>query len=156
FGELPVATLADEIEGDDDSEARALAWGELVRRETRGALVRNDSLLHASARDSVRDRSARDHSVRDHSVRDHSVRAPSPAPSARNAEVVELPLDRPVAMIRPRCTAGQVVAPIELADGTYVASGSTLTESVEAKDSFVIARERQVTKPGYAKKYKRK
>lgn len=115
----------EEIEDDDDSEARALAWGKLVRRETRGALVRNDSLLHASAHDFVRDHSARDHSARDHSVRDPSARAPSPAPSARNAEVVELPLDRPVAMIRPRCTAGQVVAPI--ADvHVYVPPGRSL------------------------------
>ncbi|MBI3543239.1 MAG: hypothetical protein HY075_08210 [Deltaproteobacteria bacterium] len=48
----------------------------------------------------------------------------------------------------------QVVAPIEIADGTYIASGSTVTESVPEKDSLVIARERQVTKPGYAKKYR--
>jgi bifunctional UDP-N-acetylglucosamine pyrophosphorylase/glucosamine-1-phosphate N-acetyltransferase len=50
----------------------------------------------------------------------------------------------------------QVVAPIEIADGTYIASGSTVTESVKEKDSLVIARSRQVTKQGYAKKYKNK
>jgi bifunctional UDP-N-acetylglucosamine pyrophosphorylase/glucosamine-1-phosphate N-acetyltransferase len=48
----------------------------------------------------------------------------------------------------------QVVAPIEIADGTYIASGSTVTDSVGDKDSLVIARTRQVTKPGYATKYK--
>lgn len=115
----------EEIEDDDDSEARALAWGELVRRETRGSLVRSNSTLHVSARDFARDHSVRDHSVRDHSVRDHSVRDRSPAPSARNAEVVELPLDRPVAMIRPRCTAGRVVAPITDVH-VYVPAGRSL------------------------------
>lgn len=49
----------------------------------------------------------------------------------------------------------QVVAPIEIADGTFIASGSTVTESVSEKDSLVLARARQVTKPGYAKKYKK-
>lgn len=48
----------------------------------------------------------------------------------------------------------QVVAPIELADGVYVASGSTVTESVHDQDSLVIGRSRQVTKLGYAKKYR--
>lgn len=48
----------------------------------------------------------------------------------------------------------QVVAPIEIADGTFIASGSTVTESVKNKDSLVVARSRQTTKPGYAKKYK--
>ncbi|MEW6057681.1 MAG: bifunctional UDP-N-acetylglucosamine diphosphorylase/glucosamine-1-phosphate N-acetyltransferase GlmU [Bdellovibrionota bacterium] len=50
----------------------------------------------------------------------------------------------------------QVVAPIQIADGTYIASGSTVTESVSEPDSLVIARTRQVVKPGYAKKYKRR
>lgn len=48
----------------------------------------------------------------------------------------------------------QVVAPIEIADGSFIASGSTVTDSVLEKDSLVIARPRQVTKPGYAKKYR--
>ncbi|MGE4234461.1 MAG: bifunctional UDP-N-acetylglucosamine diphosphorylase/glucosamine-1-phosphate N-acetyltransferase GlmU [Bacteriovoracia bacterium] len=48
----------------------------------------------------------------------------------------------------------QVIAPIEIADGTFIASGSTVSESVKEKDSLVIARSKQVTKPGYAKKYK--
>jgi bifunctional UDP-N-acetylglucosamine pyrophosphorylase/glucosamine-1-phosphate N-acetyltransferase len=48
----------------------------------------------------------------------------------------------------------QVVAPIEIASGTFIASGSTVTESVPEKHSLVIARTRQVTKAGYAKKYK--
>lgn len=50
----------------------------------------------------------------------------------------------------------QVVAPIELADGTFVASGSTVTESVKEPNSLVVARTRQVTKPGYAAKYRKK
>ena len=45
----------------------------------------------------------------------------------------------------------QIVAPIRIGKGAYVASGSTITENVEA-DSLAIARTRQVTKPGYAKK----
>lgn len=49
----------------------------------------------------------------------------------------------------------QLVAPITIADGTYIASGSTVTESVNEKDSLVLARARQVTKPGYAKKYRK-
>jgi bifunctional UDP-N-acetylglucosamine pyrophosphorylase/glucosamine-1-phosphate N-acetyltransferase len=49
----------------------------------------------------------------------------------------------------------QVVAPIEIASGTYIASGSTVVDSVEENDSLVIARSRQVTKPGYAKKYRK-
>ena len=48
----------------------------------------------------------------------------------------------------------QVVAPIEIADGTYIASGSTVTDRSPEKDTLVIARTRQVTKPGYAKKYR--
>ena len=47
----------------------------------------------------------------------------------------------------------QTVAPITLHQGSYVASGSTVTEDVEA-DALAIARTRQVTKPGYAKKLK--
>lgn len=49
----------------------------------------------------------------------------------------------------------QVVAPIKIADGTFIASGSTVSESVPEPDSLVIARTKQVTKPGYAKKYKK-
>lgn len=48
----------------------------------------------------------------------------------------------------------QVVAPIEIASGTYIASGSSVTESVLEEDSLVIGRSRQVTKAGYAKKYR--
>lgn len=48
----------------------------------------------------------------------------------------------------------QVIAPIDIADGTYIASGSTVSESVAESDSLVIARAKQVTKPGYAKKYR--
>ncbi len=49
----------------------------------------------------------------------------------------------------------QVIAPITIADGTYIASGSTVTESTQYSDSLVIARTKQVTKPGYAKKYRK-
>mgnify|MGYP001612000082 FL=1 len=45
----------------------------------------------------------------------------------------------------------QAVAPVRLGRGCYVASGSTITENVEA-DSLAIARSRQVNKAGYAKK----
>ncbi|MCC7442139.1 MAG: bifunctional UDP-N-acetylglucosamine diphosphorylase/glucosamine-1-phosphate N-acetyltransferase GlmU [Bdellovibrionales bacterium] len=45
----------------------------------------------------------------------------------------------------------QTVAPVKVGKGAYVASGSTITENVEA-DALAIARSRQVNKPGYAKK----
>jgi bifunctional UDP-N-acetylglucosamine pyrophosphorylase/glucosamine-1-phosphate N-acetyltransferase len=47
----------------------------------------------------------------------------------------------------------QVIAPIKIGRGAYVASGSTVTENVEA-NALAIARSRQVNKPGYAKKLK--
>jgi bifunctional UDP-N-acetylglucosamine pyrophosphorylase/glucosamine-1-phosphate N-acetyltransferase len=47
----------------------------------------------------------------------------------------------------------QTVAPVTLKRGSFIASGSTITETVEA-DSLAIARARQVNKPGYAKKLK--
>jgi bifunctional UDP-N-acetylglucosamine pyrophosphorylase/glucosamine-1-phosphate N-acetyltransferase len=45
----------------------------------------------------------------------------------------------------------QTVAPVTLKRGSFIASGSTITETVE-EDALAIARTRQVTKPGYAKK----
>ncbi len=45
----------------------------------------------------------------------------------------------------------QTVAPVRVGKGAYVASGSTITENVEA-DALAIARSRQVNKAGYAKK----
>ena len=45
----------------------------------------------------------------------------------------------------------QAVAPVTLKRGSFVASGSTITETVE-EDSLAIARSRQVNKAGYAKK----
>jgi bifunctional UDP-N-acetylglucosamine pyrophosphorylase/glucosamine-1-phosphate N-acetyltransferase len=45
----------------------------------------------------------------------------------------------------------QAVAPVTLKRGSFVASGSTITETVE-EDALAIARSRQVNKPGYAKK----
>ncbi len=48
----------------------------------------------------------------------------------------------------------QVIAPIEIADGTYIGAGGAVSEAVGESDSLVIARAKQVTKPGYAKKYR--
>lgn len=45
----------------------------------------------------------------------------------------------------------QLVAPVTLKEGAYVASGSTVTEDVP-RDSLVISRVPQVTKKGYMKK----
>ena len=45
----------------------------------------------------------------------------------------------------------QVIAPIRIGKGAYVASGSTLTRDVEP-DALAIARAPQVNKPGYARK----
>lgn len=47
----------------------------------------------------------------------------------------------------------QTIAPVQVGKGAYVASGSTITEDVPP-ESLAIARSRQVTKPGYAKKLK--
>jgi bifunctional UDP-N-acetylglucosamine pyrophosphorylase/glucosamine-1-phosphate N-acetyltransferase len=44
-----------------------------------------------------------------------------------------------------------LVAPVTVGDGAYIAAGSTVTEDVEA-DALCIARSRQVVKPGWAKK----
>jgi bifunctional UDP-N-acetylglucosamine pyrophosphorylase / glucosamine-1-phosphate N-acetyltransferase len=43
----------------------------------------------------------------------------------------------------------ELVAPVEIGDGAYLAAGSTITEDVPA-DALGIARGRQVTKPGWA------
>ncbi len=42
----------------------------------------------------------------------------------------------------------EFIAPVTVGDGAYIAAGSTITEDVPA-DSLGIARERQVTKPGW-------
>lgn len=47
----------------------------------------------------------------------------------------------------------QAIAPIRIGRGAYVASGSTLTEDVEA-EALAIARSKQVNKPGYARRLK--
>jgi bifunctional UDP-N-acetylglucosamine pyrophosphorylase/glucosamine-1-phosphate N-acetyltransferase len=47
-----------------------------------------------------------------------------------------------------------LVAPLRIADGAYIAAGSTITENVPA-DGLGIARGRQVTKPGWAAKKRR-
>jgi len=48
----------------------------------------------------------------------------------------------------------QAIAPVTLGAGSFVATGTSVTEDVPP-DSFVISRGRQVTKPGYAKKYRK-
>lgn len=49
-------------------------------------------------------------------------------------------------------SASQAIAPVKVGAGSFVATGTSVTEDVPP-DSFVISRGRQVTKPGYAKKY---
>jgi bifunctional UDP-N-acetylglucosamine pyrophosphorylase/glucosamine-1-phosphate N-acetyltransferase len=44
-----------------------------------------------------------------------------------------------------------LVAPVRLGSGCYVAAGSVITADVE-EDALALARERQITKPGWAKK----
>lgn len=46
----------------------------------------------------------------------------------------------------------QVIAPVTIGDRSFVAAGSTVTQSVQA-ESFVISRGKQMTKPGLAKKF---
>ncbi len=46
----------------------------------------------------------------------------------------------------------QTVAPVTIEEGSYIAAGSTVTQNVP-KDSLVISRGKQITKPGYAKRY---
>ncbi|MBI2384752.1 MAG: bifunctional N-acetylglucosamine-1-phosphate uridyltransferase/glucosamine-1-phosphate acetyltransferase [Elusimicrobia bacterium] len=48
--------------------------------------------------------------------------------------------------------ASQTIAPVTLGAGSFVATGTSVTEDAPP-DSFVIGRSRQVTKPGYSKKY---
>lgn len=47
----------------------------------------------------------------------------------------------------------QMVAPVRVGKGSFVAAGSTVTDDVPA-DSLVITRGKQITKPGYGKKYR--
>lgn len=49
-------------------------------------------------------------------------------------------------------SASQTIAPVTLGAGSFIATGTSVTEDAPP-DSFVISRGRQVTKPGYAKKY---
>jgi bifunctional UDP-N-acetylglucosamine pyrophosphorylase / glucosamine-1-phosphate N-acetyltransferase len=44
-----------------------------------------------------------------------------------------------------------LVAPLAIADGSYIAAGSTITEDVPA-DALALGRARQTTKPDWAKK----
>jgi bifunctional UDP-N-acetylglucosamine pyrophosphorylase/glucosamine-1-phosphate N-acetyltransferase len=48
----------------------------------------------------------------------------------------------------------QTVAPVTIGKGSYVASGSTVTDNVPP-ESLVLTRGKQITKPGYAKKYRK-
>jgi len=48
-----------------------------------------------------------------------------------------------------------VVAPVNVADDSYICAGTTLTIDTNPYD-FVIGRAREVVKPEYAKKYKKK
>lgn len=48
----------------------------------------------------------------------------------------------------------QTVAPVTLGDGSYVASGTTVTQDAPA-DSLVLSRGRQITKVGYARKFRK-
>lgn len=52
------------------------------------------------------------------------------------------------------CNAN-LVAPVQVGKGAYVAAGSTINQNVP-DDALAIARERQVNKPGYAAKLPRK
>ncbi|HEV2388304.1 MAG TPA: bifunctional UDP-N-acetylglucosamine diphosphorylase/glucosamine-1-phosphate N-acetyltransferase GlmU [Candidatus Acidoferrales bacterium] len=47
-------------------------------------------------------------------------------------------------------SGSELIAPIEIGDGAYIAAGSTITESVPA-DAMAFARARQETKPGRAR-----
>jgi bifunctional UDP-N-acetylglucosamine pyrophosphorylase/glucosamine-1-phosphate N-acetyltransferase len=49
----------------------------------------------------------------------------------------------------------QLIAPVTIGDGAYVAAGSTISEDVPA-DSLAIGRGRQVVKPGWVKKNRQK
>jgi bifunctional UDP-N-acetylglucosamine pyrophosphorylase/glucosamine-1-phosphate N-acetyltransferase len=48
-----------------------------------------------------------------------------------------------------------LIAPVTVEENSYIAAGSTITDDVPA-ESFAIARERQVTKEGYAPKLRKK
>jgi len=48
----------------------------------------------------------------------------------------------------------QVIAPLTVGKGAYIASGSTLTQNVEP-GALAIARSRQVTKSGYARRFRK-
>lgn len=56
-----------------------------------------------------------------------------------------------------RCFVGSnvnMIAPLNIADDTYICAGTTVTQDTNAMD-FVIGRCREVVKPQYAKKYKK-
>ena len=45
-----------------------------------------------------------------------------------------------------------LIAPVKVENGGFIAAGSTITEDLK-EDDFAIARAKQVTKKGYAKKF---
>ena len=45
-----------------------------------------------------------------------------------------------------------LIAPVKVENGGFIAAGSTITENLN-EDDFAIARAKQVTKKGYAKKF---
>ncbi len=47
-----------------------------------------------------------------------------------------------------------IIAPVNIANNSYICAGSTLTQNTNEYD-FVIARARETIKPGYAKKYEK-
>jgi bifunctional UDP-N-acetylglucosamine pyrophosphorylase/glucosamine-1-phosphate N-acetyltransferase len=51
-------------------------------------------------------------------------------------------------------THATLIAPVQIGDGAYIAAGSPINQNVPA-DAMAIARERQVTKPEWAARYRR-
>jgi bifunctional UDP-N-acetylglucosamine pyrophosphorylase/glucosamine-1-phosphate N-acetyltransferase len=51
-------------------------------------------------------------------------------------------------------SASQAIAPVTVGARSFIATGTSITEDVPP-ESFVISRGRQITKPGYARKYGR-
>ena len=65
--------------------------------------------------------------------------------------------------VKQRCKVGKncfigsnvnVIAPIEIADGSYICAGTTVTDNTEV-DDFVIGRVKPVVKAGRGKKYRK-
>ena len=52
-------------------------------------------------------------------------------------------------------SGSQAIAPVRLGAGSFIATGTSITDDVPP-GAFAVSRGRQVTKPGYAKKYGRR